>query len=217
MRDKQQILDGILDCGIAAVVRAESAELAFQAIGAALAGGVNVIEVTFTVPGALEIIRELAAKTGDDVILGAGTVLDPETAANAVDAGARFIVSPSTNLATIEMAKSKGAAVFPGALTPTEVITAWQAGADVIKIFPANVMGPSYFKDLHGPFPYIPFMPTGGVDLTTARTWLENGAVALGVGGALIDKKLMKDGNFEEITNRARKFREIVKEFKAGK
>ena len=215
MRDKKEILDGILDCGIAAVVRAESAELAFKAIEAALAGGVNVIEVTFTVPGALDIIRELAGRGYPGLILGAGTVLGPDVAESAIDAGAEFIVSPSTNVATIQAAKARGAAVFPGALTPTEVITAWQAGGDVIKIFPANVMGPTYFKDLHGPFPDIPFMPTGGVDLNTARTWLENGAVALGVGGALIDKKLMKEGNFAEITERARRFREIIKEFRS--
>lgn len=217
MSNKQQILDGILDCGIAAVVRGESDEQILKAIEAALEGGVNVIEVTFTVPNPLQIIRQLAAKVGEDVILGAGTVLSPETAAAAVDAGARFIVSPSTNIATIEMAKSKNVPVFPGALTPTEVITAWQAGGDVIKIFPANVMGPSYFKDLHGPFPEIPFMPTGGVDLTTARDWLAAGAVALGVGGALINKKLMAEGNYAEITSRARKFREIVKDFRAAK
>ncbi|MDH7602861.1 MAG: bifunctional 4-hydroxy-2-oxoglutarate aldolase/2-dehydro-3-deoxy-phosphogluconate aldolase, partial [Armatimonadota bacterium] len=144
-------------------------------------------------------------------------VLDPQTAVNAIDAGAKFIVSPNTNLSTIEAAKSKGAAVFPGAFTPTEVITAWQAGGDIIKIFPANVVGPSYFKDLHGPFPNIPLMPTGGVDLSTARTWLEHGAVALGVGSALIDRKLMKEGNFAEITERARKFREIVVQFRAEK
>ena len=215
MRDRQQVLDAILECGIAAVVRAESAELAFKAVEAVLKGGLNVIEITFTVPGVLDIIGELASKAGEDVVLGAGTVLTPQDAHNAVDAGARFIVSPNTDAATIEMAKRKGAAVFPGALTPTEVVTAWQAGADVIKLFPANLVGPSYIKDLHGPFPQIPFMPTGGVDLNTARTWLENGAVALGVGGALIDKKLMKEGNFAEITERARRFREIIKEFRS--
>jgi len=215
MKDKDQVLAGILDCGIAAVVRGTSGELIMKAIEAALEGGVNVIEVTFTVPNALEIIERLAAKVSGDVILGAGTVLTPEMAANALDAGAQFIVSPSTNLATIEMAKSRGVPVFPGALTPTEVITAWQAGGDVIKIFPANVVGPTYLKDLHGPFPDIPFMPTGGVDLTTARSWLENGAVCLGVGGALIDKKLMAEGNFAEIASRARKFREIIEEFRS--
>jgi len=216
MKDKDQVLAGILDCGIAAVVRGTSDELIMKAIEAALEGGVNVIEVTFTVPNALEIIERLAAKVSEDVILGAGTVLTAEMAANALDAGAQFIVSPSTNLATIEMAKSRGVPVFPGALTPTEVITAWQAGGDIIKIFPANVVGPTYLKDLHGPFPDIPFMPTGGVDLNTARSWLENGAVCLGVGGALIDKKLMAEGNFAEITNRARKFREIIEEFRSN-
>lgn len=217
MTDKKQILDGILECGIAAVVRGESEEQILRAIEAALQGGVNVIEVTFTVPNPLRIIEALAEGLSDDVILGAGTVLTPETASNAVDAGAQFIVSPSTNLETIEMAKSRGVPVFPGALTPTEVITAWQAGGDVIKIFPANVMGPSYLRDLHGPFPDIPFMPTGGVDLGTARSWLEAGAACLGVGGALIDRKLMAAGDYTEITSRARKFREIVREFRSGR
>lgn len=214
MNNKQEILDGILECGIAAVVRGQSDEQIMKAIDAAVEGGVNVIEVTFTVPNALDIISKLAKIVGDDVILGAGTVLTPIMASNAIDEGAQFIVSPGTNIGTIEMARMKNKPVFPGALTPTEVITAWQAGADIIKIFPANVMGPSYFKDLHGPFPDIPFMPTGGVDLNTAMTWLEAGAVTLGVGGALIDKKLMAEGNYAEITNRARKFREIVKEFR---
>lgn len=215
--EKQQVIDAVIECGIVAVVRAESAELALKAVEAALAGGVNAIEVTFTVPGALDVIRTLASKTGEDVILGAGTVLDPKMAIDAIEAGARFIVSPNTNVSTIEAAKLKGVAVFPGALTPSEVVTAWQAGGDIIKIFPANIVGPSYFKDLHGPFPDIPLMPTGGVDLSTARTWLEHGAVALGVGSALIDRKLMKEGNFSEITERARKFREIVTQFRTNR
>ncbi|HUV04150.1 MAG TPA: bifunctional 4-hydroxy-2-oxoglutarate aldolase/2-dehydro-3-deoxy-phosphogluconate aldolase [Armatimonadota bacterium] len=216
MKDKQQVLDGILECGIVAVVRGTSDELIMKAIEAALDGGINVIEVAFTVPNALEIIKRLAASVSDDVILGAGTVLTPEMAADAVDASAQFIVSPNVNLATIEMAKSRGVPVFPGALTPTEIITAWQAGADMVKIFPANVMGPAYLKDLHGPFPQIKFMPTGGVNLSTARDYLENGAAALGVGGDLINRKLMEEGNFAEITNRARKFRDIVREFRSG-
>lgn len=213
-KSKQQILDGILECGIAAVVRGQSDEQIMRAIEAAVEGGVNVIEVTFTVPNVLQVIEKLAAKVSDDVILGAGTVITKENAENAIRAGAQFVVSPSTHLDVIEAAKRNDKPCFPGALTPTEVITAWQAGGDIIKIFPANVMGPSYFKDLHGPFPSIPFMPTGGVDLNTARTWLEAGAVALGVGGALIDKKLMADGNYAEITSRAKKFREIVQEFR---
>ena len=214
MKDKQQVLDGIIECGIVAVVRGTSDELIMKAIEAALDGGLNAVEVAFTVPNALEIIRRLAESVSDDVILGAGTVLTPEMAADAVDAGAQFIVSPNVDLATIEMAKSRGVPVFPGALTPTEVATAWQAGADMVKIFPANVMGPTYLKDLHGPFPQIKFMPTGGVNLNTARDYLENGAAALGVGGDLINRKLMEEGNFAEIASRARKFRQIVREFR---
>lgn len=216
MKSKSQVLDGILECGIVAVVRGQSDELIFKAIEAALEGGVNVIEIAFTVPNALEIIKQLARKVSDDVILGAGTVLTPEMAMNAVDAGAQFIVSPCTDVATIEAAKMRGVAVCPGALTPTEVVNAWHAGADIVKIFPANVMGPTYLKDLHGPLPDVPFMPTGGVNLDTARAYLENGAVALGVGGDLINKKLMEDGDFAEITNRARRFKEMIKEFRSN-
>jgi len=216
MKTKQEILDEILECGIAAVVRAESADLALKAIEAALAGGVNVIEVTFTVPGALDIIARLARTLGGDTILGAGTVLTPQNAGDAVDAGARFIVSPCTGLEVMEAAKLKGVPVFPGALTPTEVVTAWQAGADMVKIFPANVVGPSYLKDLHGPLPQVKFMPTGGVNLDTAVEFLKCGASALGVGGDLINKKLMAEGNFAEITERARKFRAIVQDFRSA-
>ena len=215
MMGKQEILDGILDCGIAAVVRAESADLAHKAIEAAMKGGVSVIEVTFTVPGALDIIRDLAKTIGSDAILGAGTVLTPQMATEAIEAGAKFIVSPCTSLGVIDAAKWKDIPVFPGALTPTEVVTAWQAGADLVKIFPANVVGPGYLKDLHGPLPQVKFMPTGGVGLATAMDFLKAGAAALGVGGDLINKKLMADGNFAEITERAKKFREIIQEFRA--
>ena len=215
MRDKKQVVDGIVGCGIMAVVRGRSDELILKAIEAVLEGGVNVIEVAFTVPNALEIIRRLAGEVSEDVLLGAGTVLTPEMASDAVRAGAEFIVSPNTNVATIEMAKSKGVPVFPGALTPTEVVTAWRAGADMVKIFPANVMGPSYLKDLHGPLPDVPFIPTGGVDLGTAREYLENGAAVLGVGGGLVNKKLMEAEDFAEIASRARKFREIIRGFRS--
>ncbi|MFQ3550295.1 MAG: bifunctional 4-hydroxy-2-oxoglutarate aldolase/2-dehydro-3-deoxy-phosphogluconate aldolase [Armatimonadota bacterium] len=215
MSNKEKTLNGILECGVAAVVRAENAELASKAISAAIEGGVNVIEVTFTVPGALDIIKQLAESNIDGLILGAGTVTTPDLAEKAIDNGAEFIVSPNTNLNVIEVAKKRDVPMFPGALTPTEVFTAYSAGADIVKIFPANVMGPTYLKDIHGPFPKIPLMPTGGVDLNTAMEWLECGAVCLGVGGALINKKLMADGNFAEITSRAKKFTEIVKEFRS--
>ncbi|HET6456959.1 MAG TPA: bifunctional 4-hydroxy-2-oxoglutarate aldolase/2-dehydro-3-deoxy-phosphogluconate aldolase [Armatimonadota bacterium] len=212
--EKKQLLDRIIECGIVAIVRGQSDDLILKAIEAALAGGINVIEVTFTVPNALQIIEKLAGQLSSDVVLGAGTVLSPEKAASAIDAGAQFIVSPNTDVSVIEAAKSRGVPVCPGALTPTEVVTAWQAGGDVIKIFPANVMGPKYLKDLHGPLPDVPFMPTGGVNLSTAREYLENGAVALGVGGDLINKKLMDEGNFADITNRARQFKQIINDFR---
>jgi 2-dehydro-3-deoxyphosphogluconate aldolase/(4S)-4-hydroxy-2-oxoglutarate aldolase len=212
--EKQLIIDSIVECGVVAVVRGESEEQILNAISAALDGGINVIEITFTVPNPLKLISTLRNKVSDDVVLGAGTVINPEMALDAIQAGAQFIVAPSTNINTIEVTKSKGIPVFPGALTPTEVLTAWQAGADMIKIFPANIMGPGYIKDLHGPFPEIPLMPTGDVDLTTCYSWLEAGAACLGVGSALIDKKLMAAGDYAEITRRAREFRRIIQEFR---
>lgn len=212
--DKESVLRGIVDCGVVAVVRAESADLALRAVEAVVEGGVNAVEITMTVPGAVEVIRQLAASLPEGAILGAGTVLSAEDAKRCIDAGASFIVSPNTNPAAIAAAKECGVACMPGALTPTEVYTAWTAGADIVKLFPGNVVGPSYIKDLHGPFPQIPLMPTGGVDLETARGWLEAGAVALGVGGALVDRKLLSSGDFEEITSRARRFREIVVGFR---
>lgn len=214
MKSKDRVLDAIIECGIVAVVRGQSSARIHSAINAALEGGINVIEVTFTVPNALEIIRQLASSVGDNVILGAGTVLTAEMAEDAITAGAQFVVSPNTSIPVIEVAKTHEVPVFPGALTPTEVVVAWQAGADIVKIFPANVMGPAYLKDLHGPLPQVKFMPTGGVNLDTARAYLENGAVALGVGGDLINKQLMEEGRFSEITERARKFKEIISDFR---
>jgi len=214
MKSKDRVLDAIIECGIVAVVRGQSSARIHSAIDAALEGGINVIEVTFTVPNALEIIRQLASSVGDNVILGAGTVLTAEMAEDAITAGAQFVVSPNTSIPVIEVAKTHEVPVFPGALTPTEVVVAWQAGADIVKIFPANVMGPAYLKDLHGPLPQVKFMPTGGVNLDTARAYLENGAVALGVGGDLINKQLMEEGRFSEITERARKFKEIISDFR---
>jgi 2-dehydro-3-deoxyphosphogluconate aldolase / (4S)-4-hydroxy-2-oxoglutarate aldolase len=217
MRTKQQTLETVLDCGVVAVVRGESAESVLKAIDAVVKGGVTAIEVTFTVPGALEIIRQLAGEIPDDVVLGAGTVLDPKTAWNAIEAGAQFIVSPGLNLEVIRTAIDAGKAVMPGALTPTEVITAWQAGADLVKIFPITSMGPGYLKDLHGPLPYVKFIPTGGIDLNNAADYIKAGASALGVGSSLIDKKLVAAGDWATLTERARKFTAIVKEARESK
>lgn len=212
--DKESVLRGITGCGVVAVIRAETPDLALRAVEAVVDGGVNAVEITMTVPGAVDVIARLASELPDGAILGAGTVLTPEDAAMCIDAGATFIVSPNTNPETIAAAKARGIACMPGALTPTEVQAAWAAGADIVKLFPGNVVGPSYIKDLHGPFPDIPLMPTGGVDLNTAQSWLEAGAVALGVGGALVDRKLLSAGQFGEITSRARRFREIVARFR---
>ncbi|MDO8587460.1 MAG: bifunctional 4-hydroxy-2-oxoglutarate aldolase/2-dehydro-3-deoxy-phosphogluconate aldolase [Armatimonadota bacterium] len=212
MRSKQQTLDAVIDCGIVAVVRGESAEPVFKAIDAVLKGGVTVVEVTFTVPGALEIIRQLRLELPDNVVLGAGTVIDAKRAADAIGAGAEFLVAPNLNLDVIRTAVDAGKVVMPGALTPTEVVTAWQAGADLIKIFPANVMGPGYLKDLHGPLPQVRFIPTGGIDLSNAADYIKAGAAALGVGGSLIDKKLVAAGDWAALTDRARRFTEVIRE-----
>lgn len=217
MRTKQETLQAVKDCGIVAVVRGESAEPVMKAIDAVMKGGVTIIEVTFTVPGALEIIRQLAKEIPDNVVLGAGTVLDPKTAANAIEAGAQFIVSPSLNLDVIKTVIDAGKAVMPGALTPTEVVTAWQAGADLVKIFPITSMGPGYLKDLHGPLPQVQFIPTGGIDLSNAADYIKAGAAALGVGGSLVDKKLVAAGDWAALTDRAVKFTQIVKQARESK
>lgn len=212
MENRQETLQRILDCGIVAVVRGESAEPVLKVIDAVRKGGVNVIEVTFTVPGALEIIRTLAKNLPEGVILGAGTVLTPELAADAISAGAQFVVSPGLNVKVIDAAHWYGKPAIPGALTPTEVVTALQAGAGAIKIFPVNVMGPGYLKDLHGPLPGVKFVPTGGIDLMNAADYVKAGAAALGVGSSLIDKKLVQAGDWDALTDRARKFVQVVEE-----
>src|ERR1051325_6596526 len=188
---KQQILSFITDIGIVPVVRTTSAESAIKAIEAIYRGGVRSAEITMTVPGALKALEKIADQFGDKIMLGAGTVLDPETARSCMLAGAQFFVTPSLNVATIEMAKRYSKVICPGAMTPTEVVTAWQAGADVVKIFPANAVGgPKYIKALKGPLPHIEMIPTGGVNLETAGEFLKAGACAVAVGGELVDAKL---------------------------
>jgi 2-dehydro-3-deoxyphosphogluconate aldolase/(4S)-4-hydroxy-2-oxoglutarate aldolase len=183
-----------------------------KAIEAVMKGGMTVVEVTFTVPGALQIIEQLAKSLPDNVILGAGTVITPQLAKDAIDKGAQFIVSPSMDVDVIKTTLDAGKVVIPGALTPTEVVTGVQAGADMIKLFPITSMGPGYIKDLHGPLPGTKFVPTGGIDLSNAAAYLKAGAVALGVGSSLIDKKLVKEEKWDELTARAEAFRKIVQE-----
>ncbi len=210
---KTQVLQRIRDIGLIPVVRAESAELAMRAVEAISAGGVAVLEVTMTVPGAIGVIGKLAAACGDQVLIGAGTVLDPETAQACMNAGAQFIVSPSLNEETIAFCRDNELAVFPGALTPTEVVRAWKAGADAVKVFPAGAVGgASYLKALKAPLPQIELIPTGGVSLKTAADLIKAGAMALGVGADLVDTKALREGREESITDRARQFLEVVRE-----
>jgi 2-dehydro-3-deoxyphosphogluconate aldolase/(4S)-4-hydroxy-2-oxoglutarate aldolase len=204
----------ILDCGIVAVVRSPHAE---QLVGVARAlaqGGVRAIEITMTVPDAIEVIREVARDLGGEILLGAGTVLDPETARAAILAGAEYVVAPTLNLDVIRMCRRYDRVVMPGALTPTEVLSAWEAGADVVKVFPADVGGPNYLKALHAPLPQVRLMPTGGVDLQNAAAFLKAGACCLGVGSSLVDKDAVASGDFARIRDLAGQFVRIVSELR---
>jgi 2-dehydro-3-deoxyphosphogluconate aldolase / (4S)-4-hydroxy-2-oxoglutarate aldolase len=211
--NKKDVLQRIRDTGLIPVVRAESADQAMRAVAAIKAGGVGVLEVTMTVPGAIGVIKELTAAFGDEALIGAGTVLDPETARACIEAGAQFIVSPALNEKTIAFCRDNDVAVFPGALTPTEVVRAWNAGADAVKVFPAGAVGgASYLKALKAPLPQIELVPTGGVSLKTAADFIKAGAMALGVGADLVDPRALREGREELITERARQFLEIVRE-----
>lgn len=212
---KSDVLKRMQQTGLVPVLRGTSTEEALAIARAIAAGGLNVLEVTMTVPGALDVIRTLV-RDEPQVLVGAGTVLDPETARICMLEGAQFIVSPATNPATIEICCRYSVAVLPGALTPTEVVTAWQAGADVIKVFPASAMGGAkYLKSLKAPLPQIELIPTGGVSVATAREFLEAGAFALGVGVDLADPKAIAAGTPHTITETARKYIRAVADFRA--
>jgi len=214
---KEEVLKSLREIGLVPVLRASSVEKAMALAEAIAAGGVTVLEVTMTVPGAIRVMRQLAEQR-PDILVGAGTVLDPETARMCILEGAQFVVSPALNLKTIEMCHRYSIAALPGALTPTEVVTAWEAGADVVKIFPASAMGGAkYLTALKGPLPQVEMIPTGGVSLTTAAEFLSAGAFALGVGSDLVDTKAMAEGRSEVVTESARKYLEIVKQSRAAK
>lgn len=198
------------ELGVILVIRCDSTDEALHGIAAVLAGGIRAMEVTFTVPGAPDVIRAVGKEYGDRVVLGAGTVTTTEQAKQAFDAGAKYLVAPNTNVQVIESAQRLGLPMFPGAFTPTEVQRAWELGASAVKIFPASVGGPDYIKALKGPYPDIPMVPTGGVNDETVGAFFKAGAFAVGAGGSLFDKKLLKAKEFAKMTQIAQRFMQAV-------
>lgn len=212
MLTAQQQVDRITAEGLIAVIRAGSAEQAVDISRALHRGGVRVLEIAMTTPGGLEAIRTVAEEFADDALVGAGTVLDVATAEAVIDAGAGFVFAPNTDVEVIRAVKALGRPMVPGALTPTEVATAVAAGADIIKLFPGNVFGPRYIRDLHGPYPNVRITPTGGVSLDNIGEWFEAGATAVGVGTAMIRKDLVREGRWDELAELAGRYVEAVRQ-----
>ena len=216
MWTKEKAMKLIYDTGLIPIIRVESTDIAFKVADAFLDGGVNIIEVTMSVPGAIDVVKQLVDKIGDKVLIGTGTVVDGKMAEEVIKAGSEFIVSPNYSRDLIETAIKHNKPIIPGALTPTEIFDAFTMGADAVKVFPCGTVGgASYLKAIRGPLPYIPLVPTGGVNLETAGPMLEAGAYALGVGGAITDKKAIKEDRFEIITENVRKFLDIVKKHRS--
>jgi 2-dehydro-3-deoxyphosphogluconate aldolase / (4S)-4-hydroxy-2-oxoglutarate aldolase len=214
---KEKSIALIREVGLVPIVRAPSPEDALRAAEAIIAGGIGIAEITMTVPNAIRVMEQVAERYGDKVLLGAGTILDPESCRAALLAGAEFIVTPSLNRRVIELALRYSKPCLPGALTPTEVVTAWEAGADLVKIFPCGpVGGPKYIRALKGPFPQIDFVPTGGVNLETTPEFIRAGATAVAVGGELVNPQALRDGRVEVITSTARRFLDAVRSARAG-
>src|SRR5436309_68367 len=209
---KESHLQRVLDCGLVAVVRSPDSRQLVDVARALADGGITVVEITMSVPNALDVLHEVRQALGERLVLGAGTILDPETARAALLAGAEYLVSPTLNLDVIRLCQRYDKLVMPGAFSPTEILTAWEAGADIVKVFPAEVVGPAFFKALRGPLPQIRLMPTGGVDLTTAAAFLQAGACCLGVGGQLIEPKAVAERNFDRIRDLAGQYVQIVKQ-----
>jgi 2-dehydro-3-deoxyphosphogluconate aldolase/(4S)-4-hydroxy-2-oxoglutarate aldolase len=213
---KEAHLRQILDCGIMAVVRSSDSRQLTEVVAALTDGGVGVVEITMTVPDSLGVLRQVRRELGDRVLLGAGTILDAETGRAALLAGAEYLVAPTLNLDVIRLCKRYSKVVMPGALTPTEILTAWEAGADIVKVFPAEVVGPAFFKALRGPLPHIRLMPTGGVDLGTAAEFLRAGACCLGVGSQLVEPRAIAESNWDRIRELARQYAALVRQVRQG-
>lgn len=210
--NKENLIQTIIDGGIVAVIRVNNASELLDTTIALNKGGVKALEITMTSPGALDAIREATKKLGSQAIIGVGSVLDPETARMAILAGAQYVVGPVLNLEVIKICQRYSIPCIPGAFTPTEILTAWEAGADVVKIFPATKLGPSYIKDIMGPLPQVKLSPTGGVDLENTADFIKAGACFVGVGSSLVDKRLVAEQKWDELSALAAKFITKVKE-----
>lgn len=208
-------LNQLLSSGVVAVIRMKENRKLAKVIEAVHDGGVDCIEITMTVPGAIDLISEQVKAARSGVLIGAGTVTNEETATKVIEAGARFVVGPVLNLDVIRLCRERGIVVIPGCLTPTEILSAWKAGADIVKIFPATSLGPKYFKDLAGPFPDIRLMPTGGVTIDNVGEWIKAGAVAVGIGGDLLDKKAIEEERYEVLTERAKRMADNFRKAKS--
>lgn len=203
MSGREAIVQSIERAGVVAVIRMKEPDKLRAVVDAIADGGIRALEVTMTVPGAVELIRRLVPTLPAGVVLGAGTVLDAETAARVIDAGAQFVISPVFKRTVIDACHASGVAAMPGCFTPTEIFEAWEAGADVVKVFPATSLGPGFFKDVRGPLPHIKLMPTGGVTLDNAGDWIRAGAVAVGIGTALLDAAAIAAGDFDVLRSNA--------------
>jgi len=213
MSSKEKNLERLLACGIIPVIRAKSAKEALKVVEAVREGGIDIIEITMTVPNAIGVIETIAEESGGGVLLGAGTVLDAETARASILAGAEFIVAPCFNEGLVKVCKRYSKIVIPGAMTPTEIVRAWEQGADLVKIFPAQQLGgPDYIKAIKAPLPQVLLNPTGGVDLNNAADYIRSGASVISVGSALIDKQALAEGKFEILTRKAQEFLKKVQE-----
>lgn len=213
---KSEVIQRIREVGVIPVVRASSAAEAVRVVEAIKAGGISILEITMTVPGAVQVIAQLVKRFGGETVVGAGTVLDPEVAQACISVGAQFIVSPALNLDTIKCCRDQEIAIMPGALTPTEVVTAWNAGADFVKVFPCGAVGgASYIKSLKAPLPQIELVPTGGVNLNTAASFIHAGAAAIGVGADLVDVKAIRNGESQKVSEAARAYVQAVRAARA--
>lgn len=207
--NRWEVVNFIAEKKIVAIIRAQSSTSLLKVVQALKEGGIECIEVTMTTPGALKTLEEVRNKM-EGVLFGAGTVLDPETARLCILSGAQFLVTPSLNFATIEMAHRYDVPIIPGAMTPSEILSAWEKGAEVVKVFPASSLGPQYIKELKGPFPHIKLCPTGGINLDNLRSFLQAGATCVGVGGSLVKSQLIQEEKWEELANLARAFQKVT-------